>query len=693
MSTRTNQTRADRNRKIGKGKYIFQILLLLLATGSLIALSLFYFLSKDVDISNLEDGLAQSTIIYDVNGKVASKITANKTEGVPFNRIPEHLKNAIVAIEDHRFYEHDGVDYKGLIRAFYKNLKAGGVVEGGSTITQQLTKNALLSHEKTYRRKLEEFFLAKEIEKNYTKEKILEMYLNQIYFGEGAWGVRNAALKYFGKEASELTIEESALLAGLVKAPTNLNPYNHIEKAKERRNLVLNQMYTHGFITKSELDKATKKKVKLTDSGIDPLKGKYPHYIDVVLNEGINKYGFTLDELLTGGYEIHTELDPHMQTVIEETYTNDQFFPADGKKQMVQSGAILLDPKTGGIRALIGGRGETVFMGYNRATQLKAQPGSSMKPIAAYAPALENGWSVTDSLVDEKISFGSYSPSNYNHQYKGRVPMYEAVKDSLNLPAVWLLNEIGIEKGINAAEKFGIPLDKEDRNLSIALGGLNKGVSPLHMAQAYSAFANKGERHEAHTITKIIDSEGNVVAKWNDEKVQVITDKVADQMTALLLGVVEQGTGRAAQINGREVAGKTGSTQVPIEGINGVKDQWFVGYTPQLVGAVWVGYDNTDKDHYLTTTSSEGAAPIFRELMEKSLKDQESLSFGVPSVYSYLAKKKQDEMNRARELEEKMKKEKDQWEDRLKKEREKWEKKFKDRGKGRGKGKKKKRDD
>lgn len=695
MKTRTEKsTRVAKNQGFWKRNHLTQISLLIIATSFLIGLGFFYYLSKDVNISALEDGLAQATIIYDVNGEVASKITANKTEGVPINEMPQHLKNAIIAVEDHRFYEHNGIDYIGITRAMFRNMKAGAVVQGGSTITQQLTKNAFLTSEKTYKRKIKEYFLAREIEKEYSKDQILEMYLNQIYFGHGAWGVKNAALKYFGKEVKDLTVNESALLAGLVKAPSALNPYEHLDKALARRNVVLGQMINHQLITKEELEEAKKEKISLNDKGVDPLKGKYPYYIDVVINEGMKKYGFTQDELLTGGYKIYTEMDPHMQTVVEETYKKDTLFPKDGKEQMVQSGAILLDPKTGGIRALVGGRGDKVFLGYNRATQLKSQPGSAMKPISSFAPALEEGWTVTDSLVDEKMSFGNYNPSNYNHQYRGRVPMYEAVKDSLNLPAVWLLNEIGIDKGLNATERFGIPLEKEDRNLSIALGGLNKGVSPLHMAQAYSAFANKGVRQESHTITKIVDVEGNVVAEWKGEDIQVTTEKVADQMTSLLLGVVERGTGKAAQISGREVAGKTGSTQVPIEGINGVKDQWFVGYTPQLVGAVWVGFDKTDENHYLTTTSSEGAAPIFKELMEKSLKNEKAISFNVPSVYTYLEKKQQEEKAKARELEdklrkekekleEKLKKEKEKWEKKLKKEKEKWEKKSKGRGKGR----------
>lgn len=669
-------------RKFWKQKHLTQIVVLSLSTLFLGALSFFYYFSKDADIRSLKAGLAQSTIICDQNGEVASKISANKNEAVPIEQVPDHMKNAVVAIEDHRFYDHNGIDLLGIIRAFFRNFKAGEVVEGGSTITQQLTKNALLSPEKTYKRKIEELFLAREIEKEYTKDEILELYLNQIYFGEGAWGIKRAALKYFGKDVKDLTLSESALLAGLIKAPSEINPYADYDKAIERRNVVLEQMRKYKFISASEYEKAVNEKLVLNDKGGDPFRDKYPYYVDHVIEEAIQEYGLTQDDLLTGGYQIYTELDPDMQTAMETTFKNDKLFPVGTKDQIVQSGAVLLDPHTGAIRALVGGRGKHVFRGYNRATQLKAQPGSTMKPLAVYTPALEEGWEPNDELKDEKMSFGDYEPTNYNHQYKGMVPMYEAVKDSLNVPAVWLLNEIGIEKGMNAVKRFGIHLEKGDRNLGLALGGLEKGVSPLTMAEAFSVFPNEGERIQAHAITKIVDMDGNTVAKWKEKKTKVTTKAVSDKMTTMLLGVVEQGTGKGAHVPGREVAGKTGSTQVPIDGINGVKDQWFVGYTPELVGAVWVGYDKTDENHYLTTTSSEGAALIFKEIMEDALKDSEPSSFHVPHISSYMEKRKQEEWERKKsEFDETIKKEAEKWKKKVEKEKEKWEKKWKDKGK------------
>ncbi|MBU8767988.1 transglycosylase domain-containing protein [Cytobacillus oceanisediminis] len=671
--------------------HLTQVSILLASTLVLAFLSFVYFSYKDADISALEAGLAQSTVIYDADKEVASKISANKNEGISIDKIPDHMKNAVIAIEDHRFYEHGGIDLKGIGRAFFTNLKAGGIVEGGSTLTQQLTKNALLSAEKTYKRKLEEFFLAIEIEKEYSKDEILQMYLNQVYFGEGAWGIKRAAMKYYAKDVEDLSISEAALLAGLVKAPSAINPYQNEDKAIERRNLVLDRMKEHSFISEKEWEKAKNEKLVFEDGGGDPLKGKYPYYVDVVLEEAINKYNISLDDLLSNGYQIYTELDQDMQGSVEETYKNDQLFPKGTGEQPVQSGAILLDPHNGGIRALAGGRGEHTLLGHNRAVHKVGQPGSTMKPIVPYAAALEAGWEITDELKDERMTFGEdYEPNNYNGQFRGNVPMYEAVKDSLNVPAVWLLDEIGVEKGVDAAKRFGIPEDAINQNLALALGGTNEGVSPLTMAQAYAVFANGGERPEAHSITKIVDKDGETVAEWKGENTRVISKDVADKVTTMLLGVVQHGTGKAAQITGREVAGKTGSTQMTIEGIDGVKDQWFVGYTPQLVGAVWVGHDMTDAKNYLTTSSSEGTAPIFREIMTEALKNQEAESFNVPQIAGLMEQRQRDQQRKAWEknirketekIKEKIEKEKEKWKEKWSKEKEKDKKKEKDKDK------------
>ncbi|WP_240338419.1 transglycosylase domain-containing protein [Peribacillus alkalitolerans] len=630
---------------------ILKIGVVLFSGMALAIAGFFHFFKPETNIDNLESMLQQPTVIYDQNSEVASKISANKTEGVPIEDIPEHVKNAVIAIEDHRFYEHNGVDYQGIARAFVTNLIAGDVVQGGSTITQQLTKNALLDMDRTYKRKVEEFFLAREVEKRFSKGEILEMYMNQIYFGHGAWGINNASMAYFGKNVKDITPSEAALLAGLIKAPSSLDPYKNYENAIKRRNIVLNAMKQHGLLDNAQYEEAVNQEIIMDEkkSG-DPLKGKYPYYVDHVIMEAIQKYKMNQDELLTGGYKIYTTLDQNMQKAAEEVYQDDSLFPKGSTEQeLVQSGSILMDPKTGGIKALVGGRGEHTFLAYNRATMLKKQPGSTMKPLAVYTPALEAGFKPNDMLKDdEKLSFGEYKPSNLSGEYAGEVPMYEALMKSINVPTVWLLNEIGIQKGMDAAKRFGIPLDaKEDRVLGLGLGGLSQGVSPKIMAEAFSAFPNNGVRIEAHAIVKIVDREGNEVVAWKEEKTKVMGKKISDGMTSMLLGVVKHGTGKNAAVNGWELAGKTGSTQHDqVEGA--VKDQWFVGYTPTLVGAVWAGYDQPNKDRYLTTHSSQGAAIIFQRMMTKALVGMEPVDFNVEDIDTIIAKQKQLDEERAR---------------------------------------------
>ncbi|WP_409294841.1 PBP1A family penicillin-binding protein [Peribacillus sp. SCS-26] len=657
-------------------KRFFQITALASSISALTVAGFLHFAKPQVDISQLKNTMYQPTYIYDHKGELASTITANKSETIPIEKVPQHVKDAVVAIEDRRFYEHGGIDYKGIFRAAVTNLKAGGVVQGGSTLTQQLTKNSLLSSERTYKRKIKEYFLAKEVERKFTKDEILEMYLNQIYFGHGAWGIKKAAQIYFGKPVEDLTVSESALLAGLVKAPGDMDPYKSREKAIKRRNLVLQEMKEYKFIDKDTYASAASEKVTLKNAGGegDTLKGRYPYYIDTVFEEAIKTYGIDQDELLTGGYKIYTALDQDMQAAAEEVYKEDSFFPDSSDGTLVQSGTVLINPKNGGINAVVGGRGEHTFREFNHATQLKRQPGSTMKPLAVYTPALEEGFGINASLKDEKMDFGEYQPSNYNDSYRGKVPMYEALQESLNVPAVWLLNEVGIQKGMDAVKRFGINLSAEDRKLGLALGGTASGVSPLDMAEAYSAFANDGVRNDSHAILKIVDAEGKEAARFKSAKTKVTSPGNARKMTAMLMGVVQDGTGSAAAVDGWEIAGKTGSTQVPIEGIDGVKDQWFAGYSPVVAGAVWLGYDHTDKDHYLTTTSSEGAAPLFREIMSRALQHKKHKSFGVKSIEEY----KRDE--REKEIKEFWNKQKDKVKDKW----EKWTEPFKSEKEGIG---------
>jgi penicillin-binding protein 2A len=657
-------------KRFWKRKHITQILLLAALTALLLAILFFAYLAATANVQSLKDGLKQSTVLYDKDGDEAGKLAANRTGGAEIEDLPEHMKEAVVSIEDERFYKHNGFDIKGIARAFFSNLFAGRITGGGSTITQQLAKNALLSPEQTYRRKAEEIFLAVEIEKNYKKEEILLMYLNQVYFGSGAWGIDQAARTYFNKPISRVTISEAALLAGLLQSPSALDPYQHYDRSISRRDTVLGKMHELGYISKGEYEKAIGEKIVLEDGSTDTEARKYPYYVDAVLDEATSKYGLTQEEIFTRGYTIYTELDQNVQAGLENVYERDSLFPAGRGGQLVQSGSVLLDPSTGGVRAIMGGRGEHVFRGFNRGTHIKAQPGSTLKPLSVYTPAIEEGYDASSILKDEPMTFGNYKPENFSRTYAGEVPMYKAVEESLNIPAVWLLNEIGIDKGMDSLKRFGIPTKKEDRALGIALGGMRKGISPLQLAEAYAAFPNEGKRHDAHFITKIVGPTGNVIAERKEKTVKVTSKAAAREMTSMLLNVVESGTGQRTKIPDVQIAGKTGSTQLPYNDIDGTKDQWFVGYTPSLVGAVWLGYDKTDRDHYLSTSSSETVVPIFRSIMEQVLPYTEQKDFGTESVNDQLAEEAEPDIDLQEQAEE--------FSERLKEELPKWKEKWQD---------------
>ncbi|AOV09162.1 transglycosylase domain-containing protein [Sporosarcina ureilytica] len=632
------------------------------------------------DVSKLEEPEPRPSMIYDQNGDVASKISNSNIEGVRLEQIPKELVEAVISVEDQRFYKHNGINYFGIARALTQNLLKGEVVAGGSTITQQLSKNVFLTHERTYSRKFNELILTKKIERTYSKDDIMERYLNQIYFGEGAWGVQRAAEIYFGKDVSQLTLTESATLAGLIKAPSYLSPYKDLEKSVKRRNIVLSLMKNEGYISQADFDEAIGQEIVLSDETTMNYKGKYPYYIDLIIEEAVDKYGLTKNEVLSGGLHIYTELNPVIQNALEDVYEDDRYFPDSKPDQLIQSGSVFLNPKTGGISALVGGRGQYTHGRFNHATKLIRQPGSTLKPIAVYTSALEQGYQISDLLVDEPININGYSPKNVDKQYRGQVTMYDAVAHSYNIPPVQLLHDMGIENGVRTVERFGIPLEDNDYNLGLALGGLHKGTSPLRMAQAFSTFANDGVMMEAHAIIEIKDSEGEVIGKWREHATQVTDPEVAQQMTYMLQGAVEVGTAKKAQLPGLEVAGKTGTTQLPFPDVAGSKDHWFVGYTPDLVGAVWLGYDKTDAEHYLTSTSGLTATPIFQEVLFRSLSQLPTKNFDL-SLIEKTKKELEKQKEKLRKKEHQQEKENRKREKEEEKERKKREKEQKKREK------------
>lgn len=621
-----------------RNKRFWQICCGMVLVGCVTVFVACYSYIRELDVSKLNQPLPEATLVLDKFGKPASQLSASKIDPVTFAQMPKVLTDAVVAVEDRRFYEHTGIDIKSIFRAVVRDVLRGSYSEGASTITQQLARNLYLNADKTLGRKLREAAYAIKIDTTYSKNEILEMYLNSIYFGEGSWGVQGAARTYFNKNVKDLTLPEAAVLAALPKAPSRYSPFQDEAQALERRNIVLVLMRDEGKITAHEYEKAKASSLGVvkSDKGND-LKGRYPAYVDAVINEAVNVYGFTEEQLLTGGLRITTELDPSVQNAVADVYKDERLFPESKPDQLIQSGAAIVDQRNGGVRALAGGRGEGVFRGFSRATQLKRQPGSSFKPIAVYGPALEKGYKPYSTLYDGPLNIEGYQPQDWDHQTRGQVSMQEAVVSSWNVPAVWLLHEIGIDRGLQFAKSLGIPLPAQDRQLGIALGGLSEGVSPLQMAQAFSAFAAKGVLHQAHTITKIETSSGHVLVGASLKGVPVMQPETAYAMTSMLQVAVAQGTGKNAAMN-RPVAGKSGTTQLPqtkeFEGISSgsAKDAWFVGYTPELTAAVWVGYDRTDKQHYLTTSGGAVPAILFREMMNRALAQAPVVPFDMPFV-------------------------------------------------------------
>ena len=611
---------------------IFLVFVILTVGGTIVYIS-------SLDVSKLQTPLAQPTFFYDQKDLQISQLSSSKIEPVSGHQIPLIMKNAIIAVEDRRFYEHKGVDLRSISRAIYVDFKSGDFSEGGSTITQQLAKNIFLTSDKapnkTLARKLKEAAYALRIETVLDKDEILTAYFNQIYFGGGRLGLQNATQLYFGKNVEKLTLEEAALLAGVIKSPNIFSPLTAQEKSLERRNLVLTMMKEQGYITAADYEKAIAQPIVLKRKSVSDNSSQYASYVDYVVKEAMDRTGYTEEEILNKGLQIYTQMNPTVQNAAEAVYKDDSFFPSGKSDQIVQSGVVIIDHTTGGIKGLVGYRGEGVFLGFSYATQLERQPGSSFKPLAVYGPALEKGYTPNSIVNDNPLTIKGWSPQDYDYQNRGYITMLEAVRHSWNIPAVWLLNKIGIESGVDFAKRSGIPLVKEDHVLPLALGGLTKGVSPLQMAQAYGLFANHGVMNKAYAIRKITTKEGHVLFQAQPAAVQVTTPSVAYMMTLLLQDVVTNGTGKKANF-GRPTAGKTGSVELPstISGISkGQKDVWFVGYTSELTAAVWMGYKDTNSTHYLTTAGGSEPAVVFREILSRALKSTPLVPFEIPQEY------------------------------------------------------------
>lgn len=623
-------------RRVWKKYHVTKVgLLLILSLGLALSVGL-TIQARQVEVDDLQMGLQEPTKVMDDQGELAG-ILSQKGTYTPIAEISPTIQHAVVSTEDQRFLSHRGFDIIGIGRAAVGLVLQGEIVGGGSTITQQLAKNAYLTADQTLLRKLKELFLAIEIEKTYGKDQILEMYLNNSYFGHGVWGVQDASEKYFNKNAADLNVSEGAMLAGVLIAPSHYNPIDHYERAINRRNTVLMLMEETGAITAEERNVASSSELALTDGYSTEDEYRYPYYFDSVIEEAVNRYDFEDEEILNGGYTIYTSLNQNQQLQMDGVYSQDWLFETAADGVQSQSASIGLNPQTGGVTSVVGGRGEHVFRGFNRATspQMNRQPGSIIKPLSVYAPALEAGYEIDSLLVDELITYEGeidWEPANVDHTYAGEVPMYEALGRSKNAATVWLLNEIGIQKGINKLDQFGVELSEEDKNSlgAVALGGMSGGTNPLEMASAYSVFANDGVQIEPHFITKIVDASGAVIVdNSSPREKRVLSKEVNDDMNRMLLYVYSGGNAQHVQPAGYEIAGKTGTTER--SGGAGVSDQWIVGYTPDLVVTSWAGYDNTDENHHLNNYASSGIGQVLKREFETMLPYTQGTQFAVDS--------------------------------------------------------------
>jgi penicillin-binding protein 1A len=624
MPSKKRRRKTNHSKLFGK-ILLFSVIIMSAAVGVFIAFML-------VTTNNLPTlpPAKQATIFYDVNKKELSKIYVENRVDIPYDQIPEIMKKAIIDVEDERFFEHPGVDLKSIARAIIVDILKRDIKQGASTITQQLARNVLLTQQKTINRKVKEIFLAINLERRYTKEEILQRYLNQIYLGHGAYGIQAAAKLYFGKEVAKLDIDQIALLAGLPQSPNRYSPYEHAELALKRRNIVLGKMLRHGTITQEQYEHYVAK--PLNPVPLSSARRKAAYFISYV----IQKLHKVVDEeaLYTGGYKIYTTIDTKAQDAAEAAAASITGGVPDAQGVLQpQIALVAIDPKTGYIKALVGGRnfGNTQL---NRAINAYRQPGSTIKPFVYTAAIDSRRYTTNSTVVDEEVIFasatGQWSPKNYDHRFRGPISLRQALENSVNTIAVKLVDDLGPSKIVEYARKMGIKNlvthgSANDLNLSaLALGGLTHGVSPIEITAAYSPLANQGIRVEPFGILSVQDAYGNVLYEQHPRKSIAISADTAYIVTDMMRGVIMRGTGRSAMID-RPAAGKTGTT-------SDNTNAWFIGFTPDLLACVWIGNDSQRIPVKLNgvTLGSGRAAKIWAMFMRQALAGIPASNFPVP---------------------------------------------------------------
>lgn len=554
--------------------------------------------------------------VFDCHDEKIAKLFDQNRVPISIRDMSPYLPQAVVANEDTRFATHLGIDPIGIARSLVRNVLAGEVVEGGSTVTQQLAREMFLTQEKTIIRKMKEALLALVLEQRFSKEEIMEAYLNQVYFGEGAYGVEAASQVYFQKHAKELSLAESALIVGLARGPYLFSPYRSMEAAIARRAEVLDGMYEMGYISLAEKSSSELEPIPLFERDKRAVEASY--FLDYVTQWLVAEYGE--ERVYQGGLKVYTTLDLAMQAEAEKVL--------DTKEGAV----LILDATSGAIRAMVGGRSYAESQ-RNRVIEEVRQPGSVFKPIV-YAAALQQGMRTNSIVQDAQVDFSGYRPQNYNHVYQGPITLKRALRDSSNVAAVRLGKKVGIDNVFHLAGELGITtLQEDDRHLAAVLGGMSRGVSLMEMTCAYTAFANQGVYSSPMAIRRVVDEKGAVIYEATPMQSAVLSAEVAYLLTDMLKAVLVSGTGTPANI-GREAAGKTGTT-------DGYETAWFIGYTPQLVAGILIGNDDRTPVHISGST----VAGLWGQMMSRIAENMDEVNFSIPKnvvtgvpVYCYNGK-------------------------------------------------------
>ena len=625
MSLNRKETTSKKRKKSSKLfvlALVFIVLTFLITVGGLIS---YYILTMDLpEIAALKDYRPSiASCIYDDNNELIDEFFLEDRKIIKINEVPKIVHYAFIAAEDSRFYQHQGFDMHSISRALFKNVEAGHIVQGASTITQQVAKMMYLSPEKKYTRKVKEAILAYQIDKYLAKDEILNLYLNQIYLGHGTYGIESASLGYFGKSARFLTLPEAALLAGLPKAPSTYSPFLHYDKAKQRQLYVLKRLMEDGYISEAEMKRAVETPLKLRP--VKPKDKVAAYFIEHVRRYVQEKYG--ADVLYKEGLSIYTTLNLSAQKEARDAMEKGLAELEEREKYehgLVQGALYSMDVRTGAIRAMVGGR-DFNRSEFNRATQSRRQPGSAFKPLI-YTAAFDKGMNPSTRFVDSPIVFedisqedGLWKPRNFDEKFLGPITMRTALVQSRNIVTIKILQEIGIDYAASYAMNMGIT-SPISRSLSLALG--TSGVTLQELVRAYGVLANGGKKVTPFFIKKIVDRTGNVFEEAKVQSEQVIDPRIAFMTTYVMQDVVESGTGRRVKSIGRPVAGKTGTT-------NDVRDAWFIGFTPSVITGVWVGFDQ-EISLGKNEVGGRAAAPMWLYFMEKFLRNTPTETFPIP---------------------------------------------------------------